>query len=47
MDSPPVSVVLIPGFMLDETLRGEFSCYLPEDWAVFHAVTGKGLAKLE
>lgn len=47
MDSPPVSVVLIPSLMLDGTLRGEFSCYLPEGWAVFHAVTGKNLSKLE
>ncbi|HEY8569768.1 alpha/beta hydrolase [Microbulbifer sp.] len=41
MNSRPCSVVLIPGFMLDETLWDEFSSELPEDWAVYTgALTG-------
>ena len=42
----PCSVVLIPGFMLDETLWDEFKRYLPGDWTVFDAVvSGDGTIK--
>ncbi|GAA3945657.1 alpha/beta hydrolase [Allohahella marinimesophila] len=37
MNVPSCSVVLIPGFMLDETLWDEFSQHLPENWRLVHA----------
>lgn len=42
MNNPASSVVLIPGFMLDETLWDEFRGYLPENWVVIHAVLTGG-----
>lgn len=37
VDTPPRQVVLVPGFMLDETLWDEFGRHLPEDWEICHA----------
>jgi len=36
------SVALIPGFMLDETLWGDFTEHLPEEWTVYHSPLGDG-----
>lgn len=37
VNTSPRSVVLIPGYMLDETLWDEFVKHLPDAWSVFHA----------
>lgn len=42
MNSPSVSLVLLPGFMLDETLWDEFSAHLPAGWAVSRAALAGG-----
>lgn len=42
MTSSPVSAVLIPGFMLDETLWDDFSAHLPAGWAVSRATLAGG-----
>ena len=42
MNTPPRSVVLIPGFMLNETLWDEFGRHLPEDWEICHASLAGG-----
>lgn len=42
MNSPPVSLVLIPGFMLDETLWDDVSTHLPADWRMSYAALAGG-----
>ncbi|MBP2198848.1 alpha/beta fold hydrolase [Pantoea cypripedii] len=37
MKTYPCSIVLIPGYMLDETLWDEFRKHLPQEWSVFDA----------
>lgn len=42
MKTYPYSIVLIPGYMLDETLWDEFRKHLPQEWSVFDASLAGG-----
>lgn len=39
MTDSPVPLLLIPGFMLDESLWADFVVHLPDDWPLHHADT--------
>lgn len=42
MNNNPRHIVLIPGYMLDNTLWDEFEKYLPAHWSVYHASLASG-----
>ena len=48
MNENPVSVVLIPGFMLDESLWDELVNEMPKEWNIFRAnlLQGESIAEI-
>lgn len=48
MKSQSISVLLIPGFMLDETLWHDFITHLPDHWVIHYGqiTTGKTIAQI-